>query len=58
MAALIERAAEAGYRTLADQVRADNRASIRLHEKLGFESDGTVCLNRKRHEVLLFIKPL
>ena len=40
LAALINSAASKGYRIMLDQVRKDNPASIRLHEKLGFESDG------------------
>ncbi|MBR3239815.1 MAG: GNAT family N-acetyltransferase [Oscillospiraceae bacterium] len=51
-------AAEKGYRILLDQVRKDNLASIRLHEKLGFQSDGTVYRNQRDHEVLLYLKPL
>ncbi len=51
-------AAEKGYRILQDQVRKDNPASIRLHEKLGFQSDGSVYHNQRDHEVLLYLKPL
>ena len=58
LAALISLAKEKGYRIMLDQVRWDNRASIRLHEKLGFESDGCVYRNRQDREVILFIKPL
>lgn len=56
MAALLEYAAEKGYRVILDQVSEDNQASIRLHEKLGFESDGCVYRNRKNHEVFLYLK--
>ena len=41
-----------------DQVRPDNLASVRLHEKLGFESDEKIYRNRKGHDVLIFVKPL
>lgn len=58
MVALLKYAREKGYRILLDQVRKDNLASIRLHEKLGFESDGYVYLNRKNNEVLLYVKLL
>ncbi len=55
---LMRYAAGKNYRILLDQVRRDNTASIRLHEKLGFESDGTVYRNQRDHEVVLFLKPL
>ena len=58
LAALISLAREKGYRVMMNQVRADNRASIRMHEGLGFESDGYVYRNRQDREVILFIKPL
>ena len=55
---LSKHAAEKGYRVLLDQIRADNQASIRLHEKLGFESDGYVYRNQRGHEVVLYLKVL
>lgn len=58
MAALVDLAASEGYRIVMDQVRTDNAASISLHEKLGFESDGYVYLNGKKREVVLYMKPL
>ena len=58
LALLEEQAAEKGYHLIMDQVRTDNAASIRLHEKCGFESDKTVYRNRRNHEVYLYIKPL
>ncbi len=58
LAALISLAREKGYRVMMNQVRADNRASIRMHEGLGFESDGYVYRNRQDREVILFIMPL
>ena len=58
MAKLIDLARQKGYRIMLDQLRRDNRASVRLHEKLGFESDGYVYRNQKNHETLLYIKPL
>ena len=45
-------------RILLDQVRRDNAASIRLHEKLGFETDGYGYRNQKGREVVLYLKPL
>ena len=58
LAILSEYVAEKGYRMILDQVRADNAASVRLHEKLGFETDGCVYRNRKGHEVVLYMKPV
>ena len=51
-------AAERGFRIVQDQVAADNAASIRLHEKLGFETDGYVYRNQKGREVVLYLKAL
>lgn len=58
MTALIDLARQKGYRIMLDQLRKDNLASVRLHEKLGFESDGYCYRNQKNHETLLYIKPL
>lgn len=58
LALLMDHASEKGYRIILDQVRADNHASIRLHEKLGFESDGYIYRNQRDHEVVLYAKPL
>ncbi len=58
MAALLTVAAEKGYRLILDQVLRSNQASIRLHEKLGFECDGYIYRNRNGHEVFLYTKLL
>lgn len=58
MADLLGYVSDRGYRIILDQVRKDNQASIRLHEKLGFESDGYVYWNQKNREVLLYLKLL
>lgn len=58
LAELISRAKEKEYRIMLDQVRVDNQASIRLHEKLGFETDGYVYRNGQDREVILFVRPL
>ena len=55
---LMRYASEAGYRIILDQVRKDNAASIRLHEKLGFQSDGYFYGNQRGHEVVLYLKPI
>lgn len=51
-------AAKKGYRLILDQVRTDNAASIRLHEKLGFEREQSVYRNRQDHEVYLYLRLL
>lgn len=48
-------AKERGYRIVQDQVRADNAASIALHAKLGFETDGYIYRNAKDRPVLLYL---
>ena len=58
VAALADLAAQKGYRVLLDQVRPENRASIRLHETLGFESDHYIYRNQRNHDVFLFVKPV
>ena len=55
---LIECAKRIDYKIILQQVRTENLASIRLHEKLGFETDGHVYENQKRHKVLIYLMPL
>ena len=58
MPLLLAKAKEAGYRAVLDQVRTDNAASIRLHEAIGFETDGYVYRNQRDRDVVLYLKPL
>ena len=58
MNALLDFASEKGYRLILDQVLKDNQASIKLHDKLGFESDGYVYRNQKNKEIVLYMKLL
>ena len=58
MRLLIEFAAKKGFKIILQQVRTDNLASICLHEKLGFETDGHVYDNQKGHKVLIYLMPL
>ena len=58
MRLLIEFATQKGFKIILQQVRNDNNASIRLHEKLGFETDGHVYDNQKGHKVLIYLMPL
>lgn len=55
MKLMIANAEKRGYRILQDQVRADNAASIALHEKLGFETDGHLYANAKGRQVLIYL---
>ena len=55
---VMEKAKEKGYLLAQDQVRIDNAASIALHEKLGFETDGYVYKNAKGRDVLIYSKCL
>ncbi|MGY6022033.1 N-acetyltransferase family protein [Streptomyces spinosirectus] len=43
LAALIDSAREAGHHVVIAGIEAENAASIRLHERFGFEHVGTVC---------------
>ena len=47
-----------GYKLVLQQIRVDNIASIALHKKLGFETDGYVYKNKKGNDVQIFIKLL
>lgn len=58
MAELLKYASEKGYHIMLNQVRKDNLPSMRLHEKLGFESDGYTYRNQKNKEVFLYLKLL
>lgn len=50
----LEKAREHGYKLVQDQVLIDNAASVALHEKIGFETDGYVFRNAKDNKVNLF----
>ena len=52
---MLENAKRLGYRIIQDQVSADNAASIALHKKLGFETDGYLYVNARNRQVLLFL---
>ena len=58
MEQLLKLAAEKGYRIIQQQVRTNNAASIRLHEKLRFETDGYVYQNRHHNDVLIYLRAL
>lgn len=55
---LIDCAKRINYKIILQQIRTDNLASIRLHEKLGFETDGYVYENKKGHKILIYLMPL
>ena len=58
MRLLLKYAMGKGYRIIQQQIRTDNAASLSLHEKLGFETDGYVYVNRKGHDIILYLKAL
>lgn len=58
MKLMIEQARRKGYRILSQQVRVNNMASRRLHEKLGFETDDYVYRNKHGHEILIYLKAI
>ncbi len=55
MRLIMNHARNHGYRIIQDQVRTDNQASIALHNKLEFETDGHVFKNAKGKDVLLYL---
>lgn len=58
MTSAMEIARSRGYRIVCQQIRTDNIASIRLHTRLGFETDNAIYRNKKQHEVSFFLKCL
>ena len=46
------------YKIVLQQIRTENKASIRLHESLGFERDTGVYKNRKGNDVYIYLKIL
>jgi len=55
MRLVMEHARALHYRVILDQVRPDNPASVALHKRLGFETDGYIYKNAKGQDVLLFL---
>lgn len=41
-----------------DILTTDNKASIKLNEKFGFESDGYIYRNKRNKEVYIFAKSI
>lgn len=54
----MEKAKAKGYKLVSQQIRVNNTASIALHNKLGFETDGYIYKNRHGNDVQIFIKLL
>ena len=52
-----DHARELGYKIASAQIRVDNKASIRLHEKCGFQRDCEM-VNRKGNSVYIYLKLL
>ena len=51
-------AAGKGYKIAMAQIRTDNAASMTLHKKLGFETDGNEYINKKGKSVGIYLKSL
>ena len=47
-----------GFKTVSQQIRTNNGASLKMHEKLGFETDGSVFRNIKGNDCLIYLKSL
>ncbi len=58
MKAAMDIARAKGYKIVCQQIRTNNNASIKLHTKLGFETDNYVFRNRNNNEIVLYIKSL
>jgi len=58
MTLLCKRASGLGYEIIVDEIRADNTASLKLHEKLGFENSNHIYRNSKGHEAVRYFKTL
>ena len=56
MALLCIRASSLGYEIIVDEIRSDNIASLKLHEKLGFENSNHIYRNSKGHEAVRYFK--
>lgn len=54
----LEIAKSRGYKIVLQQIRADNAASLALHRKLGFETNGYEYQNQKGNTVLLYFRVL
>lgn len=54
----MKEAGDKGYKLISQQIRVDNTASIALHNKLGFETDGYIYKNKHGNDVQIFIKLL
>ena len=56
MTRAFDMAKKTGCRTISQQIRLDNVASIALHRSLGFELVGTPFVNAKGNEVCIYEK--
>ena len=56
MALLCKKASGLGYEIIVDEIRTDNAASLKLHEKLGFENSNHIYRNSKGHEAIRYFK--
>ena len=51
-------AKEKGFKTVSQQIRVDNAASISLHSSLGFETNRLIYTNAKGNQVSIYLKCL
>ncbi len=58
MKAAMKAAKIKGYKVVFQQIRTDNTASIKLHTKLGFETDKYDYVNKNNHTVNIYLKSL
>ena len=58
MKAAMKAAKLKGYKVVFQQIRTDNTASIKLHTKLGFETDKYDYVNKNNHTVNIYLKSL
>ena len=47
-----------GYKIVCQQIRTNNTASMKLHVKLGFETDEYVYINKNNKPINIFLKSL
>ncbi len=58
MKAAMDTARSKGYRIVCRQIRTDNTASIKLHAKLGFETDNYDYKNKNGNIINIYLNAL
>jgi len=57
MKMILKTAEEKGYKKAVAQIRTENTASIKLHEKMGYTNQGKT-INKHQNEVFIFEKDI